>query len=259
MANRDDRLKRIIQTLKINTASTIQDLADELAVSHMTVRRDLEVLTEQNIVRLIYGGVILNHTALGGTEEKKYSLVDAGSRNPEAKMRIGRKAASMVEDDDIIIIDSGSTTEYAAKYLAEDTHATILCYALNVLLEIAQKDNTKVLFAGGAFHGNTLMFESPEGIDLIRRIRARKAFISASGIEGELGVTCSNNYEGETKRAIIQSSQRKILLADSSKFGSVSSDYFAELSEFDEIITDRGISEEYISLLDDLEIKLHMV
>ena len=108
MGNQDQRLKRIIQTLKINTASTIQDLADELAVSHMTVRRDLEVLTEQNIVRLIYGGVVINQSVLGGTEEKKYSLVDAGSRNPEAKMRIGRKAASMVEEDDIIIIDSGS-------------------------------------------------------------------------------------------------------------------------------------------------------
>jgi DeoR family deoxyribose operon repressor len=259
MGNQDQRLKRIIQTLKINTASTIQDLAEELSVSHMTVRRDLEVLTEQNIVRLIYGGVVLNTSVFEGTEEKKYSLVDAGSRNPEAKMRIGRKAASMIEENDIIIIDSGSTTEYAAKYLPDDTMATILCYALNVLLEVAQKNSSKLLFAGGTFHPNTLMFESPEGIELINRIRARKAFISASGIDGKLGVTCANDYEGETKRAIIHSSQRKILLADSSKFGNIASDYFAELSEFDEIITDQTIPEEYVTILKDLGIQLHLV
>ncbi len=259
MGNRDERLKRIIQTLKINTASTIQDLAEELDVSHMTVRRDLEVLTEQNIVRLIYGGVILNQLSAAGNGEHRYSLIDAGSLHPEAKMRIGRKAASMVEQEDIIIIDSGSTTEYAAKYLADGMNATILCYALNVLLEIAQNNTCKLLFAGGTFHSNTLMFESPEGINLIRRIRARKAFISASGIDARLGITCSNDYERETKRAIIQSSHRKILVADSSKFGRIESDYFADLSEFDEIITDKNISAEYVRIMEEASITLHIV
>jgi len=259
MEKRDERLKKIIQTLKINTASTIQELADELSVSHMTVRRDLEVLTRQNIVKLLYGGVVLKQSQTITQDETKYSLLDAGSVNPQEKMRIGKAAASLLEPNDIIIIDSGSTTEYLAKYIPDDFPLTIICYALNILLECVQKNSCRLLFAGGNYHDNTLMFEGEEGIQLIGHTRATKAFLSASGISGPLGVTCSNSYERLTKRAVINSSQKKILLADSSKFGTVQTEYFADLDEFDIMITDTEISDEYRDILHEKNLELKEV
>jgi DeoR family deoxyribose operon repressor len=102
------------------------------------------------------------------------------------------------------------------------------------------------------------MFESPEGLEMIRNFRATKAFISASGVSSQFGVTCMNSYERETKKVMIQSSRRKILLVDSSKFEVIRSDYFAELSDFDEIITDDGISSEYTGIIRDLGITLRI-
>lgn len=248
-----------MDTLKTNNGAAIQDLASRLAVSHMTIRRDLESMAKQNIVKLIYGGVVLNPEQSSPGESQLYSLIDAENIHPEEKMEIGKKAASMLAYGDILIIDSGSTTEYAAKYLPDNMDLSILCYALNILLEIARKKTCKVLFAGGTFHENTLMFESPEGIALIKRMRARKAFVSAGGVDARLGVTCSNGYEGATKRAILNSSQEKILLVDSSKFGKISSDYFADLSEFTGVITDKGISDEYAGIIEDTGLDLTIV
>jgi len=104
-----------------------------------------------------------------------------------------------------------------------------------------------------------LMFESTEGLQTIKNFRATKAFISAAGINAQFGVTCSNSYERKTKKVVIRSSMRKILIADSSKFGEIRSDYFAELSDFDEIITDSQIPQEYMDLIKELDITLRIV
>jgi len=91
---------------------------------------------------------------------------------------------------------------------------------------------------------------------MIKNFRANKAFVTASGIDHKFGATCSNYYERPTKKALMQSSLKKILLVDSSKFGLIRSDYFADLNEFDEIITDKGIPEEYKEIIKSLGITL---
>jgi DeoR family deoxyribose operon repressor len=192
-------------------------------------------------VQMFHGSVTLHPSIGDEAPESFYSLISAGAKNPEKKGKIGKLAASLIEGDDTLIIDCGSTTEYLAKSLPEDRAYTVLCYSLNIASETARRKNVRLMFSGGLFHENTLMFESPEGLEMIRNFRATKAFISASGVSEKFGVTCLNFYERETKKTIIRSSMKKILLVDSSKFGIVRSDRFAEYRDFDEIITDEGI------------------
>jgi DeoR family transcriptional regulator, deoxyribose operon repressor len=256
--NRSERLDYILRTLETKKASSVQELSRELNVSHMTIRRDLIPLVDDEQVKILHGSVILHPKNDMRTGESYYSLIAAGANSPEQKRKIGLLAASLIEPDDTLIIDSGSTTEYLAKCLPEDKSYTVLCYSLNILSETVRRKNCKSLFAGGIFHENTLMFESPEGLDMIRRIRATKAFISASGASHQFGVTCMNSYERETKIAIIQSSMKKILLMDSSKFGVVRSDHFTDLSVFDEVVTDSGISTEYSEIIKGLGITLRI-
>jgi len=130
----------------------------------------------------------------------------------------------------------------------------VLCYSLNIVSETARRKACRSVFSGGLFHENTMTFESPEGREAIRNFRANKAFISAAGVDREFGVTCMNSYERETKKEAIRSSQRAILLVDSSKLGVVRSDYFAELTDFDEVITDAGIPQEYVESFEKLGI-----
>jgi DeoR family deoxyribose operon repressor len=165
----------------------------------------------------------------------------------------------MIEPNDTISLDVGSTTEYIAKFIREDVPVTVLCFTLNVLTEIYRKKNCSPIFTGGHFHDNSLMFESPEGIALIKRTRIDKGFIAAAGVHDGLGVTCANPYEIETKKAAFASSKTKILVADSTKFGRTRVAYFADLKDFDIVITDNEIPDYYRSVIENLGIELIVV
>jgi DeoR family deoxyribose operon repressor len=103
------------------------------------------------------------------------------------------------------------------------------------------------------------MFESAEGVQLINKNRANKAFISAGGISEKLGIMTPFRYEVNTKRAAIETSQTRILMVDSSKFGKIEGAYFAEINEFDVIITDKAVDTYYADLIRASDIELHLV
>jgi DeoR family deoxyribose operon repressor len=255
MNNRRDRLGAIVEILQVQNAATLAELAERLSVSEMTVRRDLNLLAQDNIVKVLHSGAVLNPGIVGSS---RYSLTEAGARRREQKMAIGAKAATLLEEGDIIIIDGGSTTEYLAKSIPNTLRLSVLCWALNILVEVQRRESCSLVFAGGRLHGNSLVFESPEGVELINRYRANKTFLSASGISEKLGVTCTNAYEIEVKRASIRSSLDRILVADSSKFGTIQPAYFADLSEITTVVTDSGIPTEYAEHIRSLGITLHI-
>jgi len=254
------RLSKIFNTIKINNAATIRELATLLEVSEMTIRRDLSVLATDNMVKLIHGGAVLNPASFAGNgSEDKYSLSDQGRQRQAEKMRIAQKAVSLLEPNDVVILDLGTTTEYLAKAIPDNLPITVLCYALNTLLAVYRKNACRLIFAGGYFHENTLMFESKEGLRLISAIRANKAFMAASGVSRDLGVTTPDHHEMEAKSAAMKSSLTKILCVDSSKFGRISATYFADLSSFNVVITDTGIPAEYEGIIRDAGITLYCV
>jgi DeoR family deoxyribose operon repressor len=255
---RQERIARILDALGKSGSASIKDLAASLDVSEMTIRRDLELLSTEGKIRLFHSGAVPVEPPADG-QQRRYSLSDARSPGAEEKMRIGRKAASLVEAGDVIIIDAGATTEWLTRSLPPDLPLTILCFALNIALEAGRHPAHRVVLAGGALSGETLVCESPEGVGLIRRYRANKAFLSAGGASDSLGVTTINAAEAELKKAAVASSQTRILLADSRKFGRVTPSWFADLGDFDAIVTDPGISLEYVEIVRHLGIALHVV
>lgn len=258
MANKKrERLQTIVRALQARGAASISELAAELNVSEMTVRRDLGVLVQGRVVRLVHAGAVLGPEGQVGVPAR-YSLAEAGTQNVQQKLRIGALAASLLREGDILIIDSGTTTECLARSLPGDIHLTVVCFALNILVEVRRRENCRIVFAGGQLHDNTLVFESPEGVELVSRYRATRCLISASGVSEALGVTCSNSYEVSLKRAAIASSQHRLLLADSSKFGRIQPAYFADLREFQSVVTDRELAEEHRRNLREMGIELHL-
>ncbi|MBN1066974.1 DeoR/GlpR transcriptional regulator [Clostridium botulinum] len=248
------RANRIIEILKEKNGASVKDLATTLGVSEMTIRRDLNLLKSNNIVSNVYGATIYN--PLNNIEKlnNNYDITDETIKRENEKIKIGKAAAKLIQNDDIIIIDAGTTTEKLAQNISDDIKLTALFYSINILSALKNRKNIELIFSGGYFHENTQMFESPEGISLIENMRANKVFVSAAGVHETLGVTCSNNYEVATKRAIISSSVEKILLVDSDKFDSVKSSYFSDLQEFDIVVTDHGIPDEWRTRLEDMEI-----
>lgn len=250
MGKKNIRISLIVETLKASPNISIRDLAEKYMVSEMTIRRDLDHISKNGL---------LNTSKPYYDIQSDYMFSNEQIKHYEQKERIAQFAVSLIEPEDVIIIDSGTTTSVLSKHIPEDINATVLCYNFQVLNQLHTKPNISIIFAGGYYHPNDQIFESAEGVSLIQRIRANKMFVSASGIHKELGITCANNYEVVTKRSGLNSSYLKILLADSSKFGSIKQGYFAQLSDIDIIVTDDGLSNNWRQFINEQGIKLHLV
>lgn len=259
MLSSSNRTSRIIQLLKTDKAVSIRSLAENLDVSEMTVRRDLKKMAEDKQVLILHGAAMLDYPVHGDADGQNYVLTRDALTNIEEKRNIGRMASAFIETGDSVIIDGGSTTEWLARYLPEELEITVLCFSLNILMELRKKPKVRLSFSGGQFHEDTLIFESPEGVELIERFRANKAFISASGISQRLGITCNYLHEIAVKKAAITSSAERILLADSGKFDRISPNYFADLSAMHRIVSDKSIPGEYIGKAKALAINLTLV
>ncbi|MBI9094049.1 MAG: DeoR/GlpR transcriptional regulator [Sphaerochaeta sp.] len=239
------RIERIREYLRQKGSATISELSELLAVSHMTIRRDLASISQKDQLKTIHGGVVFHE----GEEEHKdrYSLSIARVQKLEEKQRIARKAVSLIESGDIIIIDAGSTGELIATYLPENIPLTIICSALNIASIVSSKPNCALIVTGGYYHRSSMVLESNEGLNLLKQNRANKTFITASGVSLQLGITCSNFFERTTKQTALEAAITKILVADSSKFGMVKTGHFADIDDFDIIITDKGVDEKILN------------
>lgn len=252
------RVQSLINLVQDARHISIKDAAEQLNVSEMTIRRDVRDLGGQAAV-YNFKGELISANSLPNPNEPVYQINDELRVRESLKQRIGLKAASLIENDDVIIIDTGTTTDRIIPALPDNIHAAVLCYNLNILYQVSRNSNLTILFAGGNFHPNSQMFECPEGIEYIRTVRANKAFISAAGVHDKLGLTCRNVYEVPTKNAILESAAEHILVADSSKFGAVRSSYFTDLSNIQTIVTDQGLSDEWTDIITQMNITLYKV
>lgn len=249
------RQNRLVNIISRQGMLPIKMLAANLQVSEMTIYRDLKDL---KVLPIADNDMVVS---LGRSDEGvlKYSLYDALRKANHQKVKIGEYAASLIERNDIIIIDAGSTTAKMLSQIPTTLNLTVLTFNANVLFELRYRKGIRILFCGGTYHPDTEMFESPESIRFINRIRANKVFLSAAGVHKDLGITCENDYEVSTKRAIINSAMERILLVDSGKFDKVRSSYFCGLSVINTVVTDDDLGEAWRKHLQDSGITLHIV
>lgn len=259
MKKKDIRLNELIELLRINKKIPIKDLGNKFNVTEMTIRRDIEILQSSNIVNLIHGIVFLNESHATSEENLDYLVIQQQSIHDDEKERIAKFAAKMVEPGDTIIVDVGTTTSKIIKFLPTNFPITLICFSVNSLVEALKKNFEKLMFSGGIYHPGNQVFESDETIAFLENIRSSKVFVSAAGVCENLGITCINQNEVVLKKTSIKNAMVKILLVDSSKFRVVKNAYFADLSDFDIIITDKGITEEWIEIINSHKIQLHIV
>lgn len=253
MTKKEKRLAQLLDILKGQGLLPVKALATLLQVSEMTIRRDLETLEYMQL------SAIQGYPSHAEVQPGGYSLLQAIRTANEQKCQIGEFAATLIEQGDMIIIDTGSTTAKLLPHIPDDKNLSVLCYNANVMLELRHKPGINLLMSGGHYHPSTALFASPEGVQFIQRNRANKVFLSAAGVHPSLGITCANAYEVPIKQAAIQSSLERILVVDSSKFGQLRSAWFCELSEVSTIVTDRDLSEEWRERIVEMGIVLHTV
>ncbi|WJV55495.1 DNA-binding transcriptional repressor DeoR [Pectobacteriaceae bacterium CE90] len=237
---REKRINKLAQALKKADKLHLKDAAQLLGVSEMTVRRDLN--TRPDSV-LLLGGYVVN--GLKNNSPSRYFVSEQQTKHAAEKRIVGEIAASLIEANDTVFFDCGTTTSYIIEAIPHELPFTSICYSLNTFLALQEKPNNKVILCGGEFHPDSAIFTPLSQYNGMDHICPNKAFISAAGIDLDVGATCFNFAELSMKHRALAMSQRAILVVDSRKFDQRKPAHIGPFSLFDTLITDRQPTENY--------------
>lgn len=229
------RLDKIVAYLKNHTLVTVEQLVDAVEASPATIRRDLIKLDEQGVISRSHGGV-----ALRRFEPSQPTTNEKQLRSPAEKRAIARFAASMVQAGDAVVLDAGTTMLELAKCL---THLPlrVITVDLHIAMFLSEFRQIEVTIVGGRIDDSSQSCIGEFGRKMLRSVYPDIAFMSCNSWSVEKGVTTPTEEKAGLKQEIIANAQRKILLADSSKYGAHSLFNVAPLSRFTDIITDGGL------------------
>ncbi|TZE81508.1 DeoR/GlpR family DNA-binding transcription regulator [Calorimonas adulescens] len=246
-AERRARIKKMLlerRFIKVSELTKVFDVSDE------TIRRDLDELEKEGILKKNYGGAVLT--------EDSYVVPPLRVRNEEnleEKMAIGRKMAEIIDDGSFVILDAGSTTLCVARAL-RDKSINVLTNDLNISYELSNCPNINVFITGGLLKKETMSLIGPEAVRNIQVYNASAAIIGTGGITFDKGFTAGDTFEAEVKRAMMSSSDRVIIVADSSKINKRAMVSFADISEVDEVVIAGQVDVDFVSGLADIGIKV---
>ncbi|WP_213993517.1 DNA-binding transcriptional repressor DeoR [Sodalis sp. dw_96] len=232
---REDRINKLVQALKREDKIHLKDAAVLLGVSEMTIRRDLSAEHAQVV---LLGGYVVNDPK--NSSVTHYFVSDQKAKHVKEKSIAGRLAAQMIEKDDTVFFDCGTTTPFIIDAISQDLAFTAVCYSLNTFLALQDLPNCKVILCGGEFHPANCIFTPLTQYSILDNICPDKAFISAAGIDIHNGATCFNFDELTMKHRALSLSQQGILVADRSKFDNIKPACIGALTLFDTLITDES-------------------
>lgn len=231
-----ERQTHILERINEQGRARTDELAEKLAVTAMTIRRDLADLETKGLLVRTHGGAV---TAQSVGLEIPYEAKAASF--PDAKVRIAQRAASYVEDGQKIILDAGTTTLEIARCLRGRRNITVVTTDLRIALELSAHRDIEVYCTGGFAQPRVYSLVGPQTVASIESIRVDWAFLGASYVDLDAGITTPGQEKACVKRAMIDAAARSVLVADHSKFGRWAFVRVAPLSRFAAVITDSGL------------------
>lgn len=242
---KEKRLDSIREYINLKSSVSLEELKNKYEISMNTVRRDIEILLKEGSVKKVYGGVVSKPNepvkALRAYEKRE-------NLNNQGKEIIGEKAASYIEDNDTIFIDSGTTTLKIISYIKNKKNLTVITHSLPTINMLYRIDNIKVIILPGVLFRETASFVGNISGDFLKPFNIKKAFMSCNGISETRQITNASYEEYEIKKNIIGKSEQVFLLADKEKFGNGGVMTFAEFSDIDVLVTDFQMDEKYSKL-----------
>ena len=236
----------------------VADLAQQFAISEVTVRSDLEALAARGDVRRIRGGAI----ATDGPRRERPFEESEGEFAAE-KIAIGRAAAGLVRDGDTLILDVGTTTAAVARALAARADlrdVVVFTNSLTIAMQLeAVIPRFTVVVTGGTLRPLQHSLVDPLGDGVLDRIRADMIFIGCSGVDALAGVTNINLPEAEMKRRMMGAARRRIVVADGSKVGRVELARLCAVSDIDLLMTGPSADAAALAALVERDMRVEVV
>lgn len=237
-----ERRKQIIEKIKQNRMIKVTDLMEEHDVSIETIRRDLEHLEKQGILRRVYGGAVA--VGMYG-QEPDYTFREVV--NYDEKKAIGARAAELINDGDTVFVDVGTTTLEAARYLHDKKNLTVITNSTAVAVEMVKYYGCRLILLGGELKRTELStagFLCEEGI---RHFHVSKALIGTGGISVKWGVTDYHIAETTARRLMIERSDMVIVLADYTKIEAAVMNCVCPIESIHTLVTDWSVSPKLVA------------
>ena len=249
-----ERHQYILDKLKKEGSVNVLDLCEDMNVSSVTIRKDLKVLEDKNLLFHTHGGGTLSNPYTSDREKNEKEKIKA-----EEKMDIGAAAASLIIPNDCIIIASGTTVLSLAKNIKPQGNLTVITAALNVATELNHHPEIEILLLGGILRKSSASGTGMYAEKILEDFSCSKLFLGVDGIDIDFGVTTTHVMEAQLNRKMIAAAQKTIVLADSSKFGKRGFGKICGLEDVEQIITDRGISDHMVETLKGMGIEVTIV
>ncbi|HHT73386.1 MAG TPA: DeoR/GlpR transcriptional regulator [Firmicutes bacterium] len=250
------RLEEIAQILAARGSVEVQELAKQFRVTGKTIRLDLDKLARMGMVERVHGGAVLKQP-----QTDLFQIRTRRKTNIREKQAIAQKALEHIKEDDIILIDGGSTTQPLSRLLGEK-RLTLLTNDLLIAGEVLEKENVTLYVTGGKLSDHrregvyTLLGRDAEA--LLQKYKVNKLFLAATALNFKQGLMVYSEDVAAAKKAMLQAAEEVILLVDYTKFHQQAFLTFARLEEIDTIITDDRIPDHDVKYLESRGIKVEV-
>lgn len=250
----EERRRSILDLVNRDGRVLVTELARQFETSQVTIRKDLEVLHGHGLVHRTHGGAL---------PSRESALADPTLREKEKlhrkeKLRIANAAASMVQEGQVVILDSGTTTTAIARALRSFHNLTIVTNAVNIAAELAGT-NLEVILTGGTLRKNSFSLVGPIAEDTLRRLNADILFLGVDGFDAEHGLSTPNLLEAKVNRVMVEVAKLVVAVCDASKFGRRSLSLIVPPSSLHRVITDHGVPKSDVKRLKKAGIEVRIV
>jgi DeoR/GlpR family transcriptional regulator of sugar metabolism len=248
-----ERRQAIVGLLQEAGQLSVTDLSTRFGVSQVTIRGDLQALSEQGLLLRTRGGAL----ATAVLPELSFDIRQQQYANRKA--RIGKAAAALVTSGDTIAVDASTTAQAIIPHLAHLSELTIITNSLRGAISLLRSPQVHVIIPGGSLRRESISLVGEAGCDYIRHIHVSIGFFGARGITPEEGLTDVNLEEVRTKLAFVERCQRVVATVDARKWGQVATATFASLSQVDTVITDDSAPTDLVEAVRRLGVEVMLV
>ena len=247
----DERRNKILELLNVNGSVRVTELSRLFDISEVTIRTDLADMEYTGLLTRVHGGAVSSY--------KPYysmSLNQRLSTNQSQKEVIAKKIASMIENNDTIMLNSGTTTLMVFRALPQDFNLSIVTNSISIALEGTANPNFNIILLGGLINSKYQFTFGDDAIRQLKSYHADKLILSVDGIDAEHGFSTYYDKEAEIDRIMLQQSSVNIVAADHSKFDRRAFTKISDLSVADYIVTDTEVPDKIKSKLSKHSIKI---
>ena len=235
-----ERRRSIMQTLQREGKVYASELSKAMHVSEDTIRRDLRELASAGMLQRVHGGALPRSPATASFTERQQQA-------PEAKAAIAQAAIRLIHQDQVIILDGGTTPLQVAQQLPPDLRATVITHSPPIALALAEHPEIEVIVIGGKLYKHELVNVGAATVEAFRNIRADLCILGIGSLHPEVGISTSNLEEAYVKRAMIASAAEVVALTSAEKLGTAAPYIIGPLSDLTHIVTERSVPDEVLA------------